>query len=273
MKFNLLFLLFVYQLGYSQIWVNSLEDAKKVAKATNKLILLDFTAKWCKPCKMMEMDFWYNPQYKSTLDKFIIVPIDIDNNRDLARFYNARMIPNVKLVDIDGNIIHENLGFDNPDSFNKQFEGFPESSEDLYESLSFKDKKNPTDEEFLNLATSYQVLLQKSKNKARTNFFKLSNLFFNKCLKNTINADYKESSELGKFFNLALTDSGDKVIKNLEISQISNKNRPYAHYILAKAYYQKKNKAEAEKNIIEVEKTNDQYWISAAKILQLKYNQ
>lgn len=272
MKPLLLLLLFVSQFCYSQTWANSLEEAKKIAKVTNKFILLDFTSAWCKPCKMMEMDFWYNSQYKSTLDKFVIVPIDLDQNASLAIRYGVRSIPNVKLIDTNGNVLHEVLGFNNAKSSNREFEGFPESSENLYESLNFKDKKKPTDEEYLNLATSYQLLLQKSKNRARNIFSTLSNDFFDKCIKNTSNVNFKEASELGKFFNFTLTDSTNTVIKNLDISKISDENKSYAHYILAKANYQVKNKTEAEKNILEIEKINNEQWVSAAKMLKAKFN-
>lgn len=258
-------------MSLAQIWVDTLDDAKKMAKAANKFILIDFTATWCKPCKKMEQDFWHNSNYKTTLDKFIVVPIDLDRNRDIAQHYNVRSIPNVKLTDMNGDVIYESLGFDNAVFFNKEFEGFPNNSEILYKNLNFKDKKQPTDEELLNLATSYQVLLQLSKNNARNSFFKLSNNFFDKCLKQTSNASYKETSELGKFFNLALTDYGQKVIKKLEVSKVSDENKPFAYYILAKSNYQENNKGEAEKNIVEIEKTGVEQWVYAAKILKEKY--
>lgn len=271
MKLITLFLM-VSQLSFAQIWVESLDDAKKMAKATNKFILIDFTATWCKPCKKMEQDFWHNANYKTTLDKFIIVPVDFDRNKDLVQRYNVRSIPNVKLVDMNGDMIYEALGFSNAAFSNKEFEGFPGNSQSLYKNLIFKDKKNPTDEELFNLATSYQVLLQISENNARNSFLRLSNNFFDKCIKKTSNISYMESSELGKLFNFALTDSGQKVVKKLEISKVSDENKPFAYYILAKANYQENNKEEAEKNILEIEKTGIDQWIYAAKILKEKYS-
>lgn len=273
MKMKFLFLLFISQFGYSQIWVNSLDDAKAVAKTSNKFILIDFNASWCEPCKKMDREFFHNTKYKTTLDKFIFVSIDVDHNTELAQYYSIRKLPNLKLVDFNGGVIYETTGFDNAEDSNAEFAGFPESSGDLYEKLNFKDKKKPTDEEFLNVATSYQVLLQKSKNAARKQFLKNSNNFFDKCIKSTSNTSYKEISELGKLFNLALTDSGDKVIKKLDISKISNENKSYAYYILAKANYTEENKDEAEKNILELEKLNNEEWISAGKVLKTKYDQ
>lgn len=269
---NIVFFLIISQLCHAQTWVNSIEDAKKVAKATNQFIVIDFNATWCQPCKKMETEFWKNPQYKKTLDKFVLVSVDIDANRELASRYSVKSIPNVKLVDINGNIIHEVQGYISAQSVNREFEGFPENSENLYETLHFKNDKKPTDEEFLNLATSYQVLLQKSQNNsAKYQFLNLSNAFFNKCIKNTHNADFKETSELGKFLNLTFTGSEKKVIKNLDVSKISDKNRSFANYILANVYYEMGNKDEAEKNLIEIQKINDEQWIYAAKMLKEKF--
>lgn len=57
----------------------------------------------------MEAKYWHNPEYKTSLDKFIIVPIDIDINKSLAQQYDVTSIPNVQLVDINGNVIHKTL--------------------------------------------------------------------------------------------------------------------------------------------------------------------
>ncbi len=273
MKTKFLFLFLISHFVYSQIWINSLDDAKDVAKASGKFILIDFNASWCGPCKVMDREFFHNVKYKTTLDKFILVSIDVDRNINLAQYYSIRTLPNIKLVDINGGVIYESSGFDSAEDSNIEFAGFPESSGDLYEKLNLKNKKKPTDEELLNIATSYQILLQKSKNKARNQFLKHSNNFFDKCIKNTSNTNYKEISELGKLFNLALTDSGDKVIKKLDISKISNENKSYAYYILAKANYANDNSDEAEKDILEIEKLNNEEWISAGKVLKTKYNQ
>lgn len=131
MKLKILLLLMISQYGFSQMWADTYDEAKKLAKETNKFVLVDFTATWCKPCRKMEQDFWYNTQYKTTLDKFVIVSIDIDRNRDIAQKYNIQSIPNVKLLDVNGDVIYETLGFRNAAFFNNEFEGFPNNSDSL----------------------------------------------------------------------------------------------------------------------------------------------
>lgn len=272
MKLKLIFLLVISQLSYSQIWMNSVEGAKQVAKKTNKFILIDFNAAWCKPCGIMDIDYWHNPKYKETLDKFIIVSVDIDKEKEIAKTYHVVSIPNIKVIDVNENIVYELTGFDTAEKFNDEIKYFPSNTEDLYRSLDFKNYSNPSDEELLNVATNYQVLLQKSNEAIKSQFFRISNHFFDECIKNTTDSNYKEVSELGKLFNLTIIDRNKKVIKNIEISNISDKNKSYAHYILAKANYQENLKNIAEKNILEVEKLNNENWVTAAKQLRLKYN-
>ena len=55
------------------------------------------------------------------------------------------------------------------------------------------------------------------------------------------------------------------------ISTISDENKPFANYILAKANYLENNKEEAEKNIAEIQKQGVEQWIYAAKKLKEKY--
>lgn len=265
--------LMVSQILFSQIWTETLDEAKKLAKEKNKLILIDFNASWCAPCRKMESDFWYNSKFTKTLDKFIVVPVDIDFNKSIASYYNINSIPNVKVVDYSGNVIHEFLGFDNAEKTAKEVEGFPDSTEDLYQKMEFKDKKNPTDEELLMLAMSYQILLQKSEGYAKSIFERMSTINFNKCVKKTENKSYKETAELSVLFNNVLINRNNKVIKSLDTNAISSENKSFAHYILAKAYYQENKKEEANKSIAEIILINDKQWVGAAEVLKKKYNE
>ena len=60
------------------------EEGLKMAKATNKPMLLDFTGYACVNCRRMEENVWSDPEvYKIMKDKFIIVSLYVDDKKKL----------------------------------------------------------------------------------------------------------------------------------------------------------------------------------------------
>jgi thioredoxin 1 len=58
-------------------------------------ILVDFSAEWCGPCKMMGPVL---EQLKGKMsEKIRILKIDVDNNRELAYRYNIKSVPTLML--------------------------------------------------------------------------------------------------------------------------------------------------------------------------------
>jgi thioredoxin 1 len=59
----------------------------------SKLVLVDFWAEWCGPCKQIA------PRLEEIADKYFeklsVCKVDVDDNRDLAVEYNVRSIPSL----------------------------------------------------------------------------------------------------------------------------------------------------------------------------------
>ena len=74
--------------------VNSETFTSEVLEQT-KLVLVDFWAEWCGPCKQIA------PTLEELAEKYSenlsVCKVDVDSNRDLALQYNVRSIPSLMI--------------------------------------------------------------------------------------------------------------------------------------------------------------------------------
>lgn len=64
---------------------------------TDKLIVVDFFATWCGPCKVIApklVEHSNSPQYE---DKTVFLKVDVDNVPELAQEYGVRAMPTIKV--------------------------------------------------------------------------------------------------------------------------------------------------------------------------------
>lgn len=92
-------------------WMRSLEDAKKIAIATNKLILVDFWAVWCGPCQKMDRESWSHQDVQLLMENFVPVKIDVTRNRGLTKRYTVNAIPYIYILDGNGKVLFKNRGY------------------------------------------------------------------------------------------------------------------------------------------------------------------
>ena len=103
-------------------WKNNLDSAFAIASKSNKLIMIDFMAEWCPPCKEMDKITFSDTNIIKKSNEFIPVRIDVDKQKDIAEEYNGNArkyggigIPNILFLDKEKNLIHQIVGFHNVD--------------------------------------------------------------------------------------------------------------------------------------------------------------
>lgn len=107
------FLLFLIGASsFSQVgWTSSFEDAQKLAIATDRLILVDFWATWCGPCKKMERESWSDEGIQKLSQAYVPLKIDLDRRTELALRYGVNAIPLVIVIDPSGELVFKKLGY------------------------------------------------------------------------------------------------------------------------------------------------------------------
>jgi len=106
-------------------------QAQVMEASTQRLVLLDFWAPWCQPCKQLIPSL---VKLATEFDgAFLLAKVDIDQNKELAEHFSVRSVPTVKFIR-NGQIVDEFTGLLSEDEIKGKLSNHIKcESDDLYE--------------------------------------------------------------------------------------------------------------------------------------------
>lgn len=91
------------------------EELNEILK-NNALVLVDFYASWCMPCKMLSPVI--EEIAKEYEGKVVVCKVDIDENEELANEYNIMSVPTVIIFKNNENV-EEIIGLNNKSKYTR----------------------------------------------------------------------------------------------------------------------------------------------------------
>ncbi len=88
------------------------------ARAEGKLVLLKFSAEWCRPCQQMSRVTLADPAVKGLLEEgFVFREVDTDQEPDLGKALGVTGIPDLRILRPEGTEVDRLIGYEPPEAF------------------------------------------------------------------------------------------------------------------------------------------------------------
>ncbi|MFK7981168.1 MAG: thioredoxin family protein [Saprospiraceae bacterium] len=256
--------LFILSTTYSQAqlnWVYNMKEAQALSLNENKLILLDFWASWCGPCRNMDDKLWGAPEISEVAHKFIPFKVDVDVNQDLAGKYGIKGIPTVILITANGDVVWKKSDFSSAKVYLDFFKTLPEDISVLNEKITPVLMDNKNSQAYLDLGMAYQKTgIQLKNTKLKNAFLKLSNSYFKQANKKDSTGALTGKTALLSILNEAYKGNVKKVRKKLgkmKAASLDKELQELKQFIVAYCYKCEGDKVQLASSKAEI--TNTQF--------------
>jgi len=203
-------LLFSVTAGAQIHLLRNYDLAKSIASKSGRLIVMDFWANWCHPCKDMDVELWQNPEVQKFATYFVGVRIDVEVEKNLVKKYKANSIPKVIITTVNGDIIWEREGYDEANTYFRIFESLPSGVDELNKQLQILATNKNDFQANYSAGLEFQRLGIINKNKQlKSAFLKNSDIYLQRAIKLSTDSLLTEQIELKSIANKELLDQLD----------------------------------------------------------------
>jgi tetratricopeptide (TPR) repeat protein len=242
-------------------WQNELDAGLATAQATKRLVLIDFSADWCAPCKEMDARVWTDPALAALVRQRVVpIRIDFDEEKKLAGRFKVAAIPMMIWTDPWGNEIGRQMGYVPAGTMTAVIEGLPA---DFGPVAAFHDLADRSDEPAIPLVRIASFYREK-------NLLLAADSFYEKALKASKNGKKEpqvaEQAYVGLGLNALAREEPEKARKLFEKAAKlpAGPNRANALYGLVAAYAKLGDRTKASERLEELRRAHPEYAILEA---------
>lgn len=246
-KILLLLSLLAFQLS-DAAWITSFEQAQKMALESNKLMIVDFWATWCGPCKRMDAESWNSSKVDLVLQDYIQVKVDIDADKAVANRYGINSIPHMFIMDANGKVVYKFSGYHDAEALKRELDKFALNTEFLTAELAnyFKTKNYNSALRVSQKYFDYSMFVEKE---IKSDIINTADDYLADAKKNLskTDADYaekKQKLELLSLYRIAYAGSYSKLekkVNEIKEADITENNKNQYYFLKYLAYKGNKN--------------------------------